>query len=146
MMVVRQTADGLAPPLWGRHDADMAGKETEREVYDPEVLPPEAEPSTTGRRSVAAVVRWRRLWQALLSGLILDGADLFTRMPLIPHGAVLGALTGWYVVRTQAVPRSQRIWWIATCAVYCAMPLTEFYPLATLYLIYRALTLKPTDT
>lgn len=123
----------------------MSSDPPKQEVYDPEVLPPETEPTASGRTPFAASIRWQRLWAALWAGLILDGADLFTRMPLIPHGAVLGALTGWYIVRTQAVPRAQRIWWIATCAVYCAMPLTEFYPLATLYLIYRAVTLKPTD-
>ncbi len=114
-----------------------------RKVYEPEVLPPSGKERDRAVRSGVAVVRWRRLLQAGLSGLVLDAADLLTRTPLIPHGAILGLLVGGYVVRTQDVPRVQRIWWVAACALYCAMPLTEFYPLATLFLVYRACTRKP---
>ncbi|GEM_PF-2175597 len=140
-----QQRNRLAGQPFRGHDAAMATDPPKHEIYEPEVLPPEAESNTSRRPPVAAVVRWRRLWQALLAGLILDGADLFTRMPMIPQGALLGAVTGWYIVRTQSVPRAQRIWWIAASALYCAMPMTEFYPLATLFLVYRALTLKPTN-
>lgn len=114
-----------------------------REVIEPEVLPPQdggSDRKGRPRSGTAASVRWVRVVPALLSGLILDAADLFTRMPLIPHGAILGTLVGIYVCRTQAIPMQQRPWWIAACAVYCAMPLTEFYPLATLFLLYRALS------
>ena len=114
-------------------------------VIEPEVLPPDGKAGRGRGSTPVAVVRWRRLLQALLSGLVLDVADLITRMPLIPHGAVLGTLVGLYVVRTQDVPRRQSIWWIAACALYCAMPLTEFYPLATLFLLYRALTRRPAN-
>lgn len=121
----------------------MADDDQPRRVYEPEVLPPERDGRRQRSRSTVAVVRWRRLLQAALSGLVLDAADLLTRTPLIPHGAILGLLVGGYVVRTQDVPRAQRIWWVAASALYCAMPLTEFYPLATLFLVYRACTRKP---
>lgn len=119
-------------------------EDRDKEVIEPEILPPEEDEQKSGRRTgnTVASVRWPRFVSALLSGLILDLADLFTRMPLIPHGAVLGALVGWYIVRTQEVPVAQRVWWIAGSALYCAVPLTEFYPLATLTLLYRALRLK----
>ena len=116
-----------------------------KEVIEPEVLPPQDgqqanREKTGGAGSSTASIRLARVLPALLSGLILDAADLFTRVPMIPHGAVLGALVGLYICRTQFVPAKQRPWWIASCAVYCAMPLTEFYPLATLFLLYRALS------
>ncbi len=111
-----------------------------RDVIEPEVLPPE-EGGRRRRRggNVIASIQWPRVISAVLAGLILDLADLITRMPLIPHGAVLGALVGWYICRTQEVPARQRVWWLAAAALYCATPLTEFYPLATLILLYRAL-------
>lgn len=115
---------------------------SDKDIIEPEVLPPEDEGKQRPRASrsdTVASVRWPQLLQSLLSGLILDMADLLTRVPLIPHGAVLGALVGTYLVRTQNVPKPQRVWWIVSCALYCAMPLTEFYPLATLFLLYRAL-------
>ena len=115
------------------------GREQKKDVIEPEVLPPE---DGGGRRrggGVIARIQWPRVISAVLAGLVLDLADLLTRMPLIPHGAVLGALVGWYICRTQRVPVHQRAWWIAATALYCAAPLTEFYPLATLILLYRAL-------
>lgn len=112
----------------------------EKQVIEPEVLPPGAGDETARETAdPVASVRWARVFSAVTAGLILDLADLLTRMPLIPHGAVLGALVGWYICRTQEVPAQQRVWWIAGAALYCAMPLTEFYPLATLVLLYRAL-------
>lgn len=118
-------------------------EERDREVVEPEILPPESG-GKQGRKTADTVasVRWARIGRAVLAGLILDMADLFTRMPLIPHGAVLGALVGWYICRTQEIPAQQRVWWMAGAALYCAVPLTEFYPLATLILLYRALRQK----
>ncbi len=115
-------------------------EDREKHVIEPEVLPPESG-GQAGRETADTVasVRWARVFSALAAGLILDLADLITRVPLIPHGAVLGAVVGWYICRTQEVPTQQRVWWIAGAALYCAMPLTEFYPLATLVLLYRAL-------
>ena len=118
-------------------------EERDKEVIEPEILPPE-KGEGKGRKTADTVasVRWPRVISAVMAGLILDLADLFTRMPLIPHGAVLGALVGWYICRTQEIPAHQRVWWIAGAALYCAVPLTEFYPLATLLLLYRALRQK----
>jgi len=115
-------------------------EEQEREVIEPEILPPE-KGDGPGRNTADTVasVRWPRVISAVMAGLILDLADLITPMPLYPHGALLGAVVGWYICRTQAVPASQRVWWIAAAALYCAVPLTHFFPLATLVLLYRAL-------
>lgn len=116
--------------------------DTKKDVIEPEVLPPDNGGQRAGGASSAgavAHVRWIRVARAVMAGLLLDLGDVVTRMPMIPHGAILGALLGWYVVRTQDVPASQRVWWIAACSVYCAMPMTEFYPLATLTLLYWSL-------
>ncbi len=119
-------------------------RKDDREVIEPEVLPPgsngEDQATPTG---VAASLRWSRLASALLYGLILDAADLSTLHPL--HGLLVGALIGWYVCRSQGVPVRQWIWWIAATTLYCAIPRTNFFPLATLVLLYRMLTKKGTE-
>ncbi len=117
-------------------------EQDKKEVVDPEVLPPEQGESDPSAGVPIASVRWARFKQALVAGLLLDMVDLYSFMPLPPvllAGAVAGALMGVYMVRTQDVPVSQRVWWIALAAVYCAAPKTHFYPLATLILSYRAL-------
>ncbi len=112
-----------------------------KEVIEPEVLPPK-KGTTPNRAEPVASVRWQRFKQALVSGLILDLVDLYSMVPVpavLIAGAVVGALIGAYMVRTQDVPASQRIWWISLAAVYCAMPQTHFFPMATLIVCYRAL-------
>lgn len=112
-----------------------------KEVIEPEVLAPDGKPGSASGEPVASV-RWQRVKQAVGSGLVLDLVDLYSFMPTPPvllAGAAVGALVGVYMVRTQEVPASQRVWWICLAAVYCAMPKTHFYPLATLIVCYRAL-------
>jgi hypothetical protein len=111
---------------------------------DPKIViePDEVLPPVSGGQSInqagpsAASLRFGRLGRAVLSGLLLDLADFISP---VPHQAVYGLLVGWYVARTQQVPAQQRIWWIAASVLYCAVPRTGFYPLATLFLVYRAL-------
>lgn len=113
-----------------------------KEVIEPEVLGPQQEPLDPAAQEPIASVRWRRVRQALVSGLLLDLVDLYSFMPTPPvllAGAAVGALVGAYMARTQDVPVSQRIWWISLAAVYCALPKTHFYPLAALIGCYRAL-------
>lgn len=112
----------------------------DREVIEPEVLPPERNGDKATPTDVTASVRWSRLASALLYGLILDAADFSTWFP--PLGLVFGALIGWYICRSQGVPVRQWIWWIAASTLYCAIPRTNFFPLATLVLLYRMLTKK----
>lgn len=109
----------------------------EREVIEPEVLPPQTDPDDVRTRSPKGL-RLRTLGSALLSGLLLDLADFSTRFPAILIGVVVGALVGLYICTTQQVPRKDRVWWVAVSALYCAMPRTEFFPMATLVLVYRA--------
>jgi hypothetical protein len=107
-------------------------------VVEPdEVLPPLADGQPINQAGPsAASLRFGRLGRAVLSGLLLDLADFASPVPYL---AVYGLLVGWYVARTQKVPAQQRIWWIAASVLYCAVPRTGFYPLATLFLVYRAL-------
>ena len=116
--------------------------ENKKDVIEPEVLAPEQGTDSPSGGAPVASVRWTRLKQALVAGLLLDMVDLYSFMPTPPVlliGAAAGALVGAYIVRTQQVPISQRVWWISMAAVYCAAPKTHFYPLATLLLSYRAL-------
>jgi hypothetical protein len=111
-----------------------------REVVVPEVLPPGSDQPAAAE--VVASVRWQRLKQALIAGLLLDVVDIYSIIPTPPMAlgrAVVGALVGWYACRTQQVPAHQRVWWISLSALYCAIPRTFLFPLATLVLVYRAL-------
>lgn len=112
------------------------------EVVEPEVLPPDSGQVPPADGVPVASIRWKRFKQALVGGLLLDLVDMYSFMPTPPvllAGAVVGALMGVYIVRTQDVPMAQRVWWISLAAIYCAAPKTHFYPLATLILSYRAL-------
>ncbi len=115
--------------------------EKEKEIVEPEVLPPKDGPNAAGADDVAATLRPQRLKQALVTGLLLDAIDIYSFVPgpaaLVRAG--VGAVLGLYAVRTQDVPRNQRTWWVSLCALYCAAPRTHFFPLATLILVYRAL-------
>jgi len=121
------------------YSQDMSTNESQ-EIIEPEVLPPTSagQPLNAPGETVASI-RWKRLGRAAVSGLLLDLADFASPVPQL---GVYGLLVGWYVARTQSVPPPQRVWWIAASVLYCALPRTGFYPLATLFLVYRALREK----
>jgi hypothetical protein len=112
-------------------------RDDDHTVIEPEVLPPEPEfmPPRGKRRGPD----WPTLWNALVSGLLIDVVDLATLNPATPYlGLGLGALAGWYICRNLNVPKPARIWWIAGSALYCAVPRTHFFPLATILIVMRA--------
>lgn len=129
-------------PVTGQAHYARVKADDPKDVIEPEVIPPGSNGDGPSAGEPVASVRITRLKRAVVSGLILDMVDLYSFMPSPPvilAGAAAGALVGWYLCRTQEVPPAQRVWWISLAAIYCAMPKTHFYPLATLILMYRAL-------
>lgn len=108
---------------------------TESEVIEPEVLPPEGDAD----RRRARAEKWQRITGAALAGLLLDLIDFASYGPIgRTYGAVAGAAMGFYIASVFKVPMPHRVWWMAGAALYCAMPRTEFFPLATLFVVVKA--------
>lgn len=77
---------------------------------------------------------YQRLHRALgpaLGGLALDVVDLTTFGPLgLYLGLLVGASIGWWLACLYQL--GNRWLWAIAAGVYCALPFTEFFPLAAL--------------
>ncbi len=115
-----------------RYDDFIMEEREKKEIIEPEVLPPasgDRDPEAAGRRGPD----WQRILAALFAGLFLDIVDFATFGPAAMWvGLVAGALVGLYIVTILRIPMPRRISWMAMAALYCAMPRTEFFPLAVL--------------
>ncbi len=112
----------------------------DKEVIEPEVLPPERSRGSESGQDEDGVPQWQRIVGAFFAGLILDIADFatFGRAAMV-IGLAAGTLAGLYIVSVLRIPMPHRVKWIAMAALYCAIPRTEFFPLAALAVTIRAL-------
>ena len=70
----------------------------------------------------------------ITGGLLLDFVDLATYGPMgIFFGGALGALVAWWVTSIYNVRGTARVFLITIAAMYCTMPLTEPFPIATIF-------------
>ena len=80
---------------------------------------------------------FQRLHKALgpiTGGLLLDFVDLTTYGPMgIFFGAVLGGLVAWWVTSIYNVRGTARAFLITIAAMYCTIPMTEMFPVATIF-------------
>lgn len=79
---------------------------------------------------------WWRVTSALspiIAGMALDAIDLATMGPLgLTFGLFLGAVVGWTLSPIFGL-RGRGRWWASVIAgLYCAIPGTEFLPIATM--------------
>jgi len=100
---------------------------TEREVLEPEVLPPEdhdprPKPPTT-------LERFLKSFGPILAGVFLDLVDLAT---MGPAGFVIGAAVGFWLASIFKLPFKQAILLAVAAGWYCMLPFTRYLPLATL--------------
>jgi len=80
---------------------------------------------------------FQRLHKALgpiTGGLLLDFVDLATIGPMgIMFGALLGGLVGWWITSIYNVRGTARVFLITIAAMYCTIPLTALFPIATIF-------------
>ena len=68
----------------------------------------------------------------IAGGMILDAADLITFGPLgIYAGAIVGVVVGFWITSIYGLSLAWRIFWAAAAALYCTVPMTELFPVAT---------------
>jgi hypothetical protein len=101
----------------------------EKEVLEPEVLPPERGPYGTGPRPGSRRRRAQGAFGPILAGFLLDLVDLGT---LGPSGLILGGLSGYWIASMYDLPFRQRILLALGVGFYAMIPGTNFLPLATL--------------
>jgi hypothetical protein len=76
--------------------------------------------------------RLQRALGPILGGLILDMTDLATFGPVgLYAGFFLGAGIGWWISSFYNFPNASRALCALFAGIYCALPLTEFLPVAT---------------
>ncbi|MFK7929388.1 MAG: hypothetical protein AB8H79_14430 [Myxococcota bacterium] len=101
------------------------GREEVVEV-EAERLPPRG---STGPR-INLVERFREAAAPVVAGMVLDVADFATFHPAI--GIPIGLVCGSQLIRHLDMPPAKRLWALVGCGAYCALPLTNALPLATL--------------
>ena len=70
----------------------------------------------------------------ITGGLLLDFVDFATYGSMgIMFGALLGGLVGWWVTSIYNVRGTARVFLITVAAMYCTIPLTEPFPIATIF-------------
>jgi len=79
---------------------------------------------------------YKRLYNAIfpvIGGLILDLTDLATFGPIgLYFGFLLGAAIGWLVGSIYGFSTRTRLFWTILAGIYCMVPGTAFFPLATI--------------
>ncbi|MCG8591883.1 MAG: hypothetical protein MJE66_21525 [Proteobacteria bacterium] len=76
--------------------------------------------------------RVRRALLGLVSGALLDLLDFATFGPVgVAWGAALGGLAGYGLATLQGLTPRVRWAWAVASGLYCAFPLTEWVPLAS---------------
>jgi hypothetical protein len=112
----------------------------EREVIQPEVLPPGPVP----RRRAAGVPTPRPPeWGPLLAAAVgLDLLGLAARGPLKIACAIGGAALGVFLASRLRFPLRQSGWAAALAGVYASLPRAFFLPAATLFSLFRLWRLR----
>lgn len=102
---------------------------------------PAASRSINLRRSTAALARdnGKLGWAPIIAALAIDLADLISAGP---HGLVIGGvLTSLFALACGARPRRAMLLGLLG-AIYCALPLTEPIPLATMLTLVHGFVLR----
>lgn len=117
----------------------------------PRRLPDDAAAERRGRIPTAptddATPLWWRVASALspiIAGMALDAIDLATMGPLgLTLGLLLGAIVGWTLSPIFGL-RGRGRWWASLIAgLYCAIPGTEFLPIATVLAAFARFVQPP---
>lgn len=89
----------------------------------------------------------RRTFEALgpvFGGVALDLLDLASFGPVgVFGGLAVGGLFAWWLTGVYRVPEGRRPWIALAAGVYCALPMTEALPLATIFSVISRLARHP---
>ena len=100
------------------------------ETYEPEVLPPEADPPAAPKRRHG---RAEKAFGPVAVGLIMDLVDFSTFGPMgLYFGLFAGGALAWYLCGLYDMPWHRRWPWMLGAGLYCTIPFTEFVPVATI--------------
>lgn len=95
--------------------------------------PSTSEGAVTTRPRRGLVARTVDALGPVLGGVALDLVDLASFGPLGPTaGLLVGGLFGWWLSGIYRVKPSHRPWLALAAGMYCALPMTEALPLATI--------------
>ena len=68
----------------------------------------------------------------LAGGLLLDSLDITTFGPVgLYIGLFVGFATGWWISSVYGFGTKTKLIWSLLAGIYCMMPSTEFFPIAT---------------
>ncbi len=68
----------------------------------------------------------------LAGGLLLDSLDIATFGPVgLYLGLFIGFTAGWWISSVYGFQNKTKIIWSLLAGIYCMMPSTEFFPIAT---------------
>lgn len=100
-----------------------------------ERLPEAADPSRLGGAGRGAKGRGRaaavgREVGPVVAGLAIDGIDLLTPFPAL--GLLVGTIAGYALARQAGATTGAARWLAVLVGVYCALPITGRFPIATL--------------
>lgn len=74
--------------------------------------------------------RLRRSVTPIVAGVLIDAADLTTSGPV--PGLVLGSICGLFLARHLRYGAGYQLLTSLACGIYCTVPPTKFFPLATM--------------
>jgi len=78
------------------------------------------------------VVRVHKVLGPITGGLLLDFIDFATFGPLGLGGLFIGGVVGWWISSIYNFPKKTRYLWAFAAGVYCLVPFTEFFPIASI--------------
>jgi hypothetical protein len=88
---------------------------------------------TSPPQPLTLLERLHRALGPLAGGIIIDVVDLATFGPIgLVMGALIGGLVGWWVSSIYGFGTRGRALIAILAAIYCTVPFTELFPLATL--------------
>lgn len=88
--------------------------------------------TTPARQPTHVAKRFHHAIGPIAGGLLLDAADLITFGPLGLYGGfVLGALVALWLTTLYRFTIPFRLLWAFLAGLYCTMPMTEPFPIAT---------------
>jgi hypothetical protein len=90
-------------------------------------------PETSPLKPLTILERLHRALGPLAGGIIIDFIDLVTFGPIgLVVGPVVGGLVGWWVSSIYGFGPRGRALVAFLAAIYCTVPFTELFPLATM--------------